>query len=309
MEPLIPHAAAPPEHTGRSVAALLLGAVAIGFAPIFVRLSETGPTATAFWRLLLALPVLAVWAAIERKETGSAVRSRSAFRWIVLTGLFFAGDLALWHWSIRFTSVANATLFANFAAIFVVIFSWLFLRERITPRFGLACVAAVAGTVMLFASNVQLVRERLLGDALGIGTAVFYAAYLLAVKKLRGQLSTAAIMSGSAAVSVPALGIVCLFSGETMLPVSGRGWLILIGLSLLSHVAGQSLITYALARLRASFSSVALLLQPFVAALAAWVLLGENITPLQLAGGATILAGIALARPAPKRVLPPDLLV
>jgi drug/metabolite transporter (DMT)-like permease len=65
-------------------------------------------------------------------------------------------------------------------------------------------------------------------------------------------------------------------------------------------VAGQSLIAYAMARLRASFSSIGLLLQPFVAAIAAWLLLGETITLLQLAGGATILAGIALARPASK---------
>ena len=53
--------------------ALLTGAVGIAFAPIFVRLSEVGPGATAFYRLLLALPVLwlfeafaACWKCVQR---------------------------------------------------------------------------------------------------------------------------------------------------------------------------------------------------------------------------------------------------
>jgi hypothetical protein len=41
--------------------ALFAGALAIGSSGIFVRLSETGPTATAFWRGAFALPLLAVW--------------------------------------------------------------------------------------------------------------------------------------------------------------------------------------------------------------------------------------------------------
>ncbi|RYF91164.1 MAG: hypothetical protein EON95_15560, partial [Caulobacteraceae bacterium] len=41
------------------IIALLAGACAIGFAPIFVRLTETGPAAGGFWRLALALPMLA----------------------------------------------------------------------------------------------------------------------------------------------------------------------------------------------------------------------------------------------------------
>src|SRR6266403_3187783 len=47
--------------------ALFAGALAIGSSGIFVRLSETGPTATAFWRGALALPLLAGWAALERR--------------------------------------------------------------------------------------------------------------------------------------------------------------------------------------------------------------------------------------------------
>ena len=46
-----------------------------------------------------------------------------------LAGLAFAGDLAAWHLSILFTSVANATLEANLASVIVVLFGWLVLRR------------------------------------------------------------------------------------------------------------------------------------------------------------------------------------
>ena len=97
----------------RSVAALLLGAVGIAFAPIFVRLSPLAPTATAFWRLALAAPLLWLWVRAERRPLPGSWRP------LIWPGVFFAGDLALWHWSLQFTSVANSTLLANTMPVFV----------------------------------------------------------------------------------------------------------------------------------------------------------------------------------------------
>jgi drug/metabolite transporter (DMT)-like permease len=96
-----------------ALASLLHGAGAIGFAPIFVRISELGPTATAFYRLLFSLPPLWLWYALEQRRTAclTAARPGIEINGFVLAGLFFAADLAVWHWSLRFTSVANATLF------------------------------------------------------------------------------------------------------------------------------------------------------------------------------------------------------
>jgi drug/metabolite transporter (DMT)-like permease len=85
-----------------------------------------------------------------------------------------------------------------------------------------------------------------------------------------------------------------LVSGEQLLPVSSAGWLKLIGLALIAQVAGQSLIAYAMAQLPATFSSVGLLFQPVMATLFAWLLLGEGISVLQLAGGITVLIGIRM---------------
>ncbi len=278
--------------------ALFGGAVGIAFAPIFVRLSELGPSATAFWRLALALPPIWLWMILERRGA-VAVRQPSRagdYRWLVAAGVFFAFDLAVWHWSIKLTSVANATLLANATPIFVTLAAWLWFGERFTGSFILGTAAALAGAVILTGTSFRLSVQHLLGDGLGLLTAVFYAGYILAVKELRDNFSTATILTWSGAISAAALLPIALLSGEGLVAFSARGWAVLVGLALISQVGGQGLITYALAHLPAAFSSVGLLLQPAVAAALAWIILDEPIGIWQALGGATMLAGIILAR-------------
>ena len=277
-----------------ALAALALGACSIAFAPIFVRLSETGPTASAFWRTALAVPFLWAWAAATPRTDGE--RSNRLAAPMLLAGLFFAGDLAVWHFSILFTSVANSTLLANLAPIFVTVGGWLLFRQRVTGTFLAGMAIAMAGAFVLVGPSFGLGGRQLLGDVLGVVTAMFYGAYMLAVKHLREARSTAHIMAVSTTVCAIALAPLVLASGETILPATGAGWLTLLGLALVCQTLGQSLIAYAMAHLPASFSSVSLLLQPAMATLYAWAILGERAGLAQLAGGTVILFGIWLAR-------------
>ena len=278
-----------------AVAALLAGATAIATSALFVKVSETGPVATAFWRVALALPVLWAWAAIEQR--GSHAASFAADRRLMLAaGLFFAGDLAVWHWSIVLTSVANATLLANLAPIFVTLAAWLLFRTRPSGLFVVGLATALAGVAALLGGDFHLGGRELLGDFLGVVTAVFYAAYQLTVTRLRARCATSSIMAWSGLVTAAALLPVAVLSGEQVIPATATGWLILAGLALIAQAAGQSLIAYAMAHLPATFSSVGLLLQPVVAAALAWVLLGEILGPIAIAGGVVVLIGIRIAQ-------------
>ena len=93
--------------------ALLLGAVCIAMSPIFVRVSETGPTATAFWRVALAVPALwalyAAWGS-DAPSPASAAPPPMVWKLFIYAAIAFAGDLAVWHLSVKFTSVANSTM-------------------------------------------------------------------------------------------------------------------------------------------------------------------------------------------------------
>src|SRR5207248_2111620 len=127
--------------------ALFAGALAIGSSGIFVRLSETGPTATAFWRGAFGRPLRAVWAGREPRARAAATPPTATpmarswrdpmFFW---AGVFFAGDLALWHASLLLTSVAASTLEANCAPMVVTLGAWALWGERPRLSFLLALV-------------------------------------------------------------------------------------------------------------------------------------------------------------------------
>lgn len=283
-------------------AALLGGATGIGFAPILVRLSEVGPSATAFYRILFALPVLWLFASLESPRQGpqpaqaaKGSAARPAFWPCAVAGVFFAADLGFWHWSIKLTTVANSTLLTNCAPFFVMFGARILFRERITASLLLGLVAASVGAAMLVGASFQLTPRHLIGDLLALITAGFYGGYLLTIKHLRSTFSTSRILAWSGVVSCVLLWIAAFLSSETIWISTGRGLAVLLCLGLVSHIGGQGLIAYALAHLPAGFSSVGLLLQPVVAAVLAYLLLSEPLSLLQVAGGMVILLGILIA--------------
>jgi drug/metabolite transporter (DMT)-like permease len=266
---------------GAAFAALLIGAVCIAMSPIFVRVSETGPTATAFWRVALAVPVLwLLYAAWGRRPAHAGNTAHPAV-----------------HISVKLTSVANSTLLANLAAIFVTLAMWLLFRQKPTRLFLVGLATALAGVTMLVSTSIAFSPTALAGDALGVVTAMFYAWYLLTVKRLRDDgAGTLHLMAVTTTITALILFPIALATGEQMLPGSTSGWLKLVGIAMISHAGGQGLIAFSLAKLPATFSSVSLLLQPVMAGVFAWMLLAEPLAPLQIAGGLVVLAGIYLAR-------------
>lgn len=282
---------------GRSgLAALVLGAVAIGFAPIFVRLSEVGPVATGFHRLAWSVPVfLALWA---RGRARGAEPWPDAGQWriMALSGLFFAGDMIVWHLGIMLTSVANASLFTNMAPIFVALALWLFWRRRPSARFSIALAVTVAGAAALVGGAPVLSADRLAGDGLSLLSGLFYAGYILAVGHARAALPTPVLMAVGGAVAALLILAAALALGEPVWPATVRGWAVVLALALVSQCAGQGLIAWGLAHVAPSFGAVVLLLQPLVAVLVAWALFAEALGPAQMIGAAVVLAGLYLAR-------------
>ncbi len=283
-----------------AIAALLAGATCIGTSALWVKVSETGPVSTAFWRVFLALPLLWAWAQWSARVSRDATTSTSnPCGLLFAAGFFFAGDLSVWHWSIVLTSVANATLLANLAPIFVTLAAWLIFRRAPTALFLGGLATALTGVVMLiggdFSHGAANHSNAMWGDALGVVTALFYAAYQLTVTTLRGTVNTARIMAVTSMVTAAILLPMAWFSSETFLPATAAGWGKLIGLALISQVAGQSLIAYAMAHLPATLSSVGLLLQPVMAGLFAWILLGETLGAVAIAGAILVLIGIRIA--------------
>ncbi|BBB15756.1 putative transmembrane protein [Candidatus Rickettsiella viridis] len=277
---------------------LIIGAVAIGFAPIFVRLSEVGPIATAFWRVAIAFPILTLLSLGQGSTypTDAEVPNFKDYLWILFAGILFGGDLATWHLSIQYTTIANSTLLANFSPVLIALWGWAVLHKPPQKKLVIGLLFAIVGVAILISPHLHMDKRTAAGDGLAFITAFFYAGYLLVLNRSRKKFTAATSMAISTFSSMLTLLIITYFSGESFLPHTGMAWIILIALALFSHILGQGLIAYALPYLPVTFASTALLVQPMVAAMAGWLLFSEYLSLIQMSGILIALVGIFLAK-------------
>jgi drug/metabolite transporter (DMT)-like permease len=280
--------------------ALLGGGIAVGFSPILARLSDLAPLASGFYRLGFAVP--AVWLIAkfsgDRIEPFSVIAVGDRLR-LVLAGFAFAADIAFWHLAIAYTTVLEATLLASTVPIMVTIAAVFLFGENLKPLFIAGLGLALAGVATLAVQRTGAAAtppDRLLGGVCALLAALFFAAYLLLIADVRRHSSTATIMFHTTLVSALSLFPFAWAMSPVLLSASVDGWMILLCLAVVSHVGGQGMMTFALAHLPASISSMMGLMQTAVAAVVAWILFSEPLNPMMLASGAAILAGIWICR-------------
>jgi drug/metabolite transporter (DMT)-like permease len=290
-------AAAPALRANRlALLRLTLAVLAISFTPILFRLSEVGPGATAFYRTFLALPIVLGWMLVERRRAPAAILVPRDALTLVIGGVVFAINIVNYAWAVHLTAVANASLLSNLSPLFVTLGSFLVFRERVSRGFLAAMVAAIAGVAVLASDRLAMGDDQLLGDGVALLSAMSFAVYLVIIGRLRLRVGPGTVMLWTGIVTALVLLAVSLASGEAMVPVSPRGWAVLVALAVFSYAIGQGLLTVALAELGAAFSAVALLCLPVSAALLGWGVLGEALSVTQGIGGAIILASILGAR-------------
>jgi drug/metabolite transporter (DMT)-like permease len=269
------------------LAALLLGSTLLALGAMFVRMADTGPTASAFWRMALAFPLLVVMARLGPKSSGQMTPKLILV--IAASGVLFAADLACWHLGIMQTKIANATLFGNSASLIFPIYGFVVAQLWPTRRQGLALGLALIGAAVLMGRSAELSRANLVGDMLSLLAGVFYAAYFIAIARARETLSPLPLLAASTLASAVPLFIFATLMGEQIVPTN---WGPLIGLALCSQVIGQGLMVYALGRMSPLIIGLALLTQPIVAAATGWLMFNETLGPLDLFGA--VLVGLAL---------------
>lgn len=274
--------------------AVVLGAVATAANPVFVRLSDVELVASAFHRMAWAIPVVWVWAWIGRRRDPPARTefSRRDIMLLALCGAFFAADLVALHTSISLTHAANAILFLNAQPIYVVAGAWLLFGTVVSARFVAAAAIAMAGAVLLAWQSARFGGDHLLGDGLGVLAGIFYAGYILAAGRLRSGRSSGDINLWTCLVGAPILLLAALSVGQDIVPATGRDWLLMIALGVVSQACGQGLIVWGLAHLPPGFSSVVLLAAPVAAAVFAHLVLDEVLAGLQVLAMFIVLAGV-----------------
>ena len=274
--------------------ALFLSSALLAFGPMLVRIADTGPIASAFWRMTLAAPVLmAIAFAMRRREAAPVPLRALPWGMALVAGGFFAADLAAWHLGIVRTTTANATLFANTAAFILAGWAIVVKRERPAPATLRALALAFAGALLLFGTSAQVSAAHLAGDLLSLLAAAFYTGYLLAIMRLRDRLTTSTVLAMSTMMSVALLLPAAVLEPAAFWPTD---WRPVTALAVSSQLVGQGLMVFASGRLPAFIVGIGLLVQPLVSAAAGWLVFGETLSPLEILGAGLIAAALVLIR-------------
>jgi drug/metabolite transporter (DMT)-like permease len=296
-QPAGPGAAAPER---LPVLLATLGAACISASAVLVTLANTGPATAAFYRCLLALPLLGVLAVLEQRRRGG--RPLPARAGAVFAGLFLAIDLVLWNHAIADVGAGIATVLGNLQVLFVTAAAWAIFRERPARRFLLALPVVLTGVVLVsgLIGATQRGLHPLAGIEYGIGTSIAYACFLLILRQATSGVPHVAgpVAEATLGAAAGALLLGLAFGGLSLrIPLPTLGWLVLLALT--SQTVGWLLITSSLPRLPAAISSLLLLLQPAASIVLAAVVLAERPSLLQLGGAALVCGGVLAATRAP----------
>jgi len=295
-----------PSPTMMALFAIFTAIVALSLAAIFIRLSERelGPFATIFNRFWIAFLVLWVFnqwnkARSHNDEKSSEPQSEHTIRdWLMLlsAGVMFWGCLALWAWSLTQTGVANSTILHNLTPLFTTLGVWLIFGQRFDSQFLIGLVMAMVGATALGLGDLQVATDNFAGDIAALLSALFSAANLMLIEKLRAKWDATNIIMWCCLVGTVVTFPVVLLTEDILFPISRSGWLSVIGLAIVCQVVGQGLQAYSLKRLSSGLVGVFLLLDPVLAALVAWVLFAEHLSLFNGFAFAVVLVGIYVAK-------------
>lgn len=269
---------------------LLFGILCISWSAIFVKLADVSGLTSAFYRMLIGfLGILPIWF-VRRK----AFSDPKSVRVAVLCGVIFACDIAVWNVSILLTKAAISTLIANLAPVWVGMGAILFLKEKPGRIFWIGTFIALIGVAMIVGFE-QIYYSRLnAGHFLAILASLFYACYLLIMRKGRLHMDTVSFTMISMFASSVVLLIIALLSDTQLTGFSFHTWEALLGLGFISQLGGWLAINYAMGFMPPTFASVSLLSQSVFTALIAIPLLGEQLTITEISGAVIVLMGIFL---------------
>ena len=266
----------------RTMLIALAGAVAISFSPVFYVYSDTNPSTGAFFRMLYALPALALLAYLVRKSDTRSSRTRwTAFG----AGLILAPDMLSYHSSMIFIGIGIATLIGNSQVIIVTLASWKLFGEKPNKAILISLPIVIIGLALIsgIADTDPYGEDPVKGIVFGTMAAFFYSSFLILFRYSNRELAPSSSVqldaTAGAALGLLVLGLLPL-SSMAIEPLElqptwpGHGWLIV--LAMLCQVAGWLAIAYALPRLPAAHTSFAVLLQPVLTLVWGYVILHQD---------------------------------
>ncbi|HEU5438581.1 MAG TPA: DMT family transporter [Ktedonobacterales bacterium] len=282
----------PAKRSRRWLGALLIviSAATFGTLAIFARLAYAAganPTTALLLRFAVAGGVLLVVMVVLRRPLP---RGRLLLSLILMGGVGYVGQSLAYFTALTFASAALVALLLYLYPALVTLLAALFLKERLTRVKLLAVAVALAGTVLTIG---RAAGGSPVGIALALAGSLTYAVYIVAGSRVMARAealsASTVIILAAAAVYAPVVAL----QGPAW-PRTPGGWLAVGGMALVATVIAIVTFFAGLKLVGPSTAATLSTVEPVVTVTLAAVVLGEQVTPLQLAGGVLILSAVVV---------------
>ena len=271
---------------------LFIGIIAVSFSAILVKWSEAPASILGMYRLLFTNVLLLPWLWTYRKQWMNLLHKD----WIKLigSGLFLGLHFLLWMESLRHTTVASSTMILAFEPILVMLGSYWMFNHRTSRKAIIGVGIALIGVAMIGWGDFSLSKQALYGDLLSALGTVAVVIHLLLGQDLRQRVDSYAYNFTVFFVAGLSLAVFNLSSGMAFTGYPAVEWLLFGLMAVIPTVMGHMLFNWLLKYVNATSISMSILGEPVGASLLAWLLLGEGLSPLQLAACTLLLFGVWL---------------
>jgi drug/metabolite transporter (DMT)-like permease len=273
--------------------ALALAVLCISTGSIFVRMASAPPLAVAFYRIFFASLLLAPFAARTARQSWPSLAPR-ARALLLASGVALGVHFATWIASLSFTSVAASVLLVNTTPLFTLGFSRAFLGEGVAPPVIGAMGLALAGAFLIAVGDWAQGANSLTGDLLALAGAVTMSLYHVIGRGLRAALPLEAYVLGVWSTAAATLAALAFAARVSLAGYPPRTYALLLALAVVPTLGGHGLVNRALRLLPAPTVGLFLLGEPVGATILAYLLFHEVPSAWTLAGGAVVLAALAM---------------
>jgi drug/metabolite transporter (DMT)-like permease len=273
----------------------LVSAAAFGTLGVFGKLaSDAGASVTSTLLVRFALAA-AIFAVIIRLTGRSAALARLPRRAAIVGLALGAGGYSLqsglYFTAIGRLDVSMVSLLLYTYPAFVTLAALALGRAAPSLRIGAALTVASAGLVLVLLAAGTGAFD-LAGALLAIGASVTYTAYILVSDRMVGSVDSFALAALVLTGATASFAVTGLVTGSLDLALAPEAWLWLALMAVVSTVVAVSCFFAGLRRVGPSEAAILSTFEPPVTVALAFVALGERLTPLQLAGGALVLAAV-----------------
>jgi drug/metabolite transporter (DMT)-like permease len=277
----------------RAVSAKTLGAlslvglvIAFSLSSTLVKRAHTPGVLVAFWRLTTVSVVWNVYLrATRRRVTMQDVRQ--AF----IPGIFFGLNLAIFFAGATKNSVANAALIGSLSPFLIVPLGARLFNERINPRALVFALVAFGGLAIVLFSAPPNGDASLRGNVFGVLAMLLWTGYVTTTRHFRRDMDVAVFMATISPIAAVAVLPLAITNGDVF-GMSGTGWTYMLILTFLTGVAAHGLMVFAQRTIPIGTIGITQVIQPPLAFVWSFLLLGERLNGWQLVGIAIVLSGL-----------------